>query len=159
MFWLARHWQLFVPFNHAFDAGGLPLGDAAFMANLAQYHILDVLLSGNALLAARGTCLRTLAGRQLCIEARSGGSGSTRDDDSDSDVFLLDALGRRVRVLVSNIHGDLGVMHVVESVLLPEPLPMPVQSLSVSAASARADVPAVYSWLLRLLLCIMMASN
>jgi hypothetical protein len=145
--------QLFVPFNPAFADGGLPLNDELFMANLAKYHMVETRLSGSALLDARGSCVRTLAERMLCIEARLGSGGSAsasaQEDDGESDVYLLDALGRRVRVLVSNIHGDLGVMHVVESVLLPAPLPASVRTISVSAASGRADAPSLYSWLVR----------
>ena len=108
---------VFAPNNSAFDA--LPAGTVSGMSqselqNVLGFHVIPARLSASDLIQAINNNpdnqylrLQTLNNKTLYAYL------------SDGSVYLVDGKGNRVKVVQTDVSADNGVIHAVESVLMP----------------------------------------
>jgi uncharacterized surface protein with fasciclin (FAS1) repeats len=104
---------VFAPTNAAFDA--LPDGTVESLlepdmkddlTNILLYHVVPAeVMSGD--IAIGTTAVETVAGATLCVTA------------SDSGVTLTDGMGNTATVVSADIDADNGVIHVIDTVIMP----------------------------------------
>ena len=104
---------MFAPTNAAFDA--LPDGTVESLlepdmkddlTNILLYHVVPAeVMSGD--IAMGTTAVETVAGATLCVTA------------SDSGVTLTDGMGNTATVVSADIDADNGVIHVIDTVIMP----------------------------------------
>jgi uncharacterized surface protein with fasciclin (FAS1) repeats len=111
---------VFAPTNAAFDA--LPAGTVATLlkpenkdalANILTYHVV----AGNLDAAAVVQAIKDGKGKVM-LTALNGATIEAYLEDGS--VFLRDEKGGTSKVVVTNLKGTNGVIHVVESVILPK---------------------------------------
>ena len=117
---------LFAPTNAAFEAAGITtLPDAATLSAVLKYHVLDGTV-GSGDLPSGSADISTLGGDFYLSNVSSG-------------VFINGS----TQVVITDITGSNGVVHVIDRTLIP-----PSQNIAeIVAASASAD-PAEFSFLL-----------
>jgi transforming growth factor-beta-induced protein len=116
---------VFAPTNAAFNklpAGTLNtlLGDPKALANVLKYHVVSgkVLKAGIPL----GKPIMTVQGGEITIDAVG------------ADVIITDAKGRKSKIVVTDIMASNGVVHVIDTVILP-PEAMPAKNIVELAAA------------------------
>jgi uncharacterized surface protein with fasciclin (FAS1) repeats len=98
---------VFAPTDDAFAAAGLDpsnVGSAFSQADLTQillYHVAKGRLSSNAVVNKKK--IKTLSGMELAV----------------SGTVITDEVGRNANIIVTDVEADNGVIHAVDSVLLP----------------------------------------
>ena len=111
---------IFAPTNDAFDA--LPDGtvatllkpeNKATLQTILKYHVVsgNVMASDvmNLLKANNGKAkVKTLAGSEITVWSKDG------------SVYIQDAKGNSAKVVATDLKGTNGVIHVIDSVLLPQ---------------------------------------
>ena len=103
---------VFAPTNAAF--GKLPAGtvdhlvkpeNKATLTKILTYHVVPGRLAASDL--ADGKMLKTVEGEQLTVKHREG------------RIWIIDAKGDTSMVSISNVNQSNGVIHVVDTVLMP----------------------------------------
>ena len=103
---------VFAPTNAAFDK--LPAGseyslvkpeNKATLTKILTYHVVPGKLDASDL--TDGRKLKTVEGEELTVK-RDGGK-----------IWIIDAKGDKSMVSISNVHQSNGVIHVVDTVLMP----------------------------------------
>ena len=103
---------VFAPTNAAF--GKLPAGtvdnlvkpeNKATLTKILTYHVVPGRLNASDL--TDGKKLKTAEGEELTVK------------HADGKIWIIDAKGDRSMVSISNVHQSNGVIHVVDTVLLP----------------------------------------
>ena len=103
---------VFAPTNEAF--GKLPAGtvdtlvrpeNKATLTKILTYHVVPGRLEARDL--TDGKKLKTVEGEELTVKKMDG------------KVWIIDAKGDRSRVTISNVNQSNGVIHVVDTVLMP----------------------------------------
>ena len=109
---------IFAPVNSAFDA--LPAGtvetllkpeNKADLQGVLTYHVVSGTFDTDAILAQKGGNLST------SFTTVQGGTLSV--NPTGDDIYVIDAKGNAARVLQSNVYQSNGVVHVIDTVLLP----------------------------------------
>ena len=109
---------IFAPVNSAFDA--LPAGtvdtllqpeNKADLQGVLTYHVVPGTFDTDAILAQKGSNLST------ALTTVQGGTLSI--NPTGNDIYVIDAKGNAARVLQSNVYQSNGVVHVIDTVLLP----------------------------------------
>ena len=103
---------MFAPTNAAF--GKLPAGtvdnlvkpeNKATLTKILTYHVVAGNLAASDL--TDGKKLKTVEGEELTVKK------------ADGKIWIIDAKGDQSMVSISNVHQSNGVIHVVDTVLLP----------------------------------------
>lgn len=113
----ADTFTVFAPTDDAFDK--IPAEDLnALLANqeaLSETLLFHVVqgkeLNAAEIIAAAGTRLETMSGKYIDIKVMDDGD----DDDSTNTVMVENSL-----VTITNIEADNGIIHVIDTVLMPE---------------------------------------
>ncbi len=122
---------VFAPTDEAFDA--LPAGllaslldDTDTLADVLLYHVLSGEVLAEAVLGLDGEEVETLQGGSVTISIENG------------DVFIDDA-----QVIVTDIQATNGVIHVIDAVISPEPLPQDIVDTGIAAEGFDTLVTAI----------------
>src|SRR6201988_1059192 len=103
---------VFAPTNAAFDK--LPAGtvetlvkpeNKATLTKILTYHVVSGRMSADDL--SDGKKLKTVEGEELTVK------------HADGKIWIIDAKGDQSMVSISNVHQSNGVIHVVDTVLMP----------------------------------------
>ena len=109
---------IFAPVNSAFD--NLPAGtvdtllqpeNKADLQGVLTYHVVPGTFDTDAILAQKGTDLST------SFTTVQGGNLTV--NPAGDDIYVIDSKGNAARVLQSNVYQSNGVVHVIDTVLLP----------------------------------------
>jgi len=122
---------VFAPTDEAFDA--LPAGllaslldDTDTLADVLLYHVLSGEVLAEAVLGLDGEEVETLQGGSVTISIENG------------DIFIDDA-----QVIVTDIQATNGVIHVIDAVISPEPLPQDIVDTGIAAEGFDTLVTAI----------------
>jgi uncharacterized surface protein with fasciclin (FAS1) repeats len=108
---------VFAPTNDAFAK--LPAGtvdtllkpeNKGQLTQVLTYHVVPGRLTAKDLMAKKGggkTMLKTVEGEELTVEVKDG------------DIWIWDGKGDAAKITVQNVMQSNGVIHVIDTVLLP----------------------------------------
>lgn len=99
-----KNFTVFAPNNPAFTKVVVP-NDVSVLQNLLEYHVVNAYVLSTDL--SSGLVAKTLIGQTVTAELR------------DSNAYIFDSNGRRAQVVTANLKAENGVVHVVDTVLLP----------------------------------------
>jgi len=95
---------VFAPTNAAFDNLVKPENKAT-LTKILTYHVVAGRLDASDL--TDGKMLKTVEGEELTVK------------NADGKIWIIDAKGDSSMVTISNVHQSNGVIHVIDTVLLP----------------------------------------
>ena len=108
-------------------------GDVALLRSVVEYHVVGGAKDASAIdaIAAEGGVLTTLGGGAISL-------GNFSLEDSKTELGDLDLTVANPNVTTPNVHASNGIIHIIDSILLPGDVTADDQTLSLAGVAAQA---------------------